>query len=102
METPPFAAVYDDATAILAIAGDIDETGLSDFRSALEHATAHHSRSTTVDLSAVTLLTSSALATLATARHRSTRAAVELDVTAPRDSIAGRVLAITGIPFRTL
>lgn len=100
MSTRRFDARYDPAVSTLFVSGEIDEDVLGQLDDRLREATADHSRSVVVDLTAVDYLPSVAIGALLSATQRATRAGHHLEVVAAHDTIAARVLAITGVPFR--
>jgi anti-anti-sigma factor len=99
LQERPFAASYDPGTGTLAVSGILDDLSLEQLRTAIDEATASHSRDTVVDLSDVDFLPSLALGALATTLKAMTAAGRRLVITTARGALAHRILQISGLPF---
>lgn len=86
------------ATGALEVSGDLDEGGEHLLRQDLQTFTGDHALGLCVDLSRVTFLPSAAIAVVVTAQRLAAQHGARLDLVAPPTSVAGRVLALCGIP----
>ena len=69
VSSTPFAFAFNEAAFLLVLSGDVNELAADKLREALAEATAHGTRSATVDLVDVTLLRSLAISALALTRR---------------------------------
>lgn len=92
---------YDEQAATLYLRGELDELVAPQLRECLNEATGGGTRSVTVDLTAVTLLPSTAIGALVVANRRAGEHGQVVDLVAEAGSIAGRVLSISGLAYRT-
>ena len=100
VDDTPYAAAYDASSGLLTITGSVDELSGPTFRSDLEKYSAEYTRDLVVDLTAVDFFPSLAIGVLAVAAKNARNAGTTLDVIATPDSIVGRVLTISRLPFR--
>lgn len=82
----------------LLVFGEVDERCAPDFRARLHEATRAGTWDVVVDLSAVTLLASSAIRDLFDYLARSHASGAELTISAPKGSLAGQVLGLVDMP----
>lgn len=100
MQSARFTATYDEDTATLTVAGDVDEDASVSLREALDDPSREGDLKA-VDLSGVTLLPSFGIGVLAVALRQASDEGRELDLVAQQGTIAQRVLEICGLPYRT-
>lgn len=96
----PFAVDFDESSAVLTIAGDVDEAESTAIQAAIESHSLGYTRDLSVDLSAVTYLPSVAIGVLAKARQAFPSPA-GLELVAAAGTIAQRVLVVCALPHRT-
>lgn len=87
-----------DATGDLEVSGDLDEGADHLLRQDLQTFTGDHALGLRVDLSGVTFFPSAAIAVVVAAQRRAAEHGARLELLAPPASVAGRVLALCGIP----
>ena len=80
------------------MSGSVDETRIDELRSAIDENTAHFTRDLTIDLADVDFLPSTGIGVLAGALREAQAKGHRLELVAPANSIAGRVLLICGLP----
>jgi anti-anti-sigma factor len=95
-EERPYSAEFDLADARLTVHGEIGELDTADFRRDLLDAVAHTEQTVVVDLSDVDFLPSAAIGVLVGAIKG---AAGQIELVAAKQSIAGHLLSICGLPF---
>jgi anti-anti-sigma factor len=100
VDDTPYAATYDASRALLTVTGSVDELSGPTFRSDLEKYSDGFTRDLTADLTGVDFFPSLAIGVLAVAAKNARVAGHTLDVIATPDSIVGRVLTISRLPFR--
>jgi anti-anti-sigma factor len=100
VQTTRFTTTYDEDTATLTVAGDVDEDASVSLREALDDAS-RTGELHAVDLSGVTLLPSFGIGVLAVALRQAADEGRGLDLVAAQGSISQRVLEICGLPYRT-
>lgn len=93
-------ATFDEQTAILHVRGEVHEQVTPQLHQCLDEATAGGTRSVTVDLTGVTLLVSRAIGALVVANRTAGEHGQGVDLVARADTIAARVLDITGLKYR--
>ncbi|WP_435742068.1 STAS domain-containing protein [Nocardioides sp. SYSU DS0663] len=84
---------------VLTVRGEVDELSVDRFRSDVEGASHQHERDLTVVLSEVEFFPSVAIGVLATALKGAARNGVDFTIVADEESVVGRVLTISGMPF---
>ena len=94
----PFAMRFDATSSVLAVSGDLDEGPTAALRSAIKERSQEYASSVTLDLSAVTYLSSAAVGVLAKAGQAFSTPGADLELTAKSGSVAERVLTVCAIP----
>jgi anti-anti-sigma factor len=83
----------------LIVSGSVDETCVDEFRNAIDECTGHFTRDLIIDVGDVDFLPSLAIGVLAGALREAEKQGRRLELVAPANSIAGRVLRICGLPY---
>ncbi|MEJ2869242.1 SpoIIE family protein phosphatase [Actinomycetospora sp. OC33-EN08] len=97
-EEPPFSAQpLPGAPDTIVVAGPVDSRSADEFRRALAHASRGSTTDSTVDLSAVTHLTSIGVAALVETREKAERAGRRCRFVAPTGTAAAFVLDLVGL-----
>lgn len=92
---------FDATSNVLAISGDLDEGPTAALRKEIEERSKGFLSSLTLDLSAVTYLSSAAVGVLAKAGRQFSASGAELELAASSGSVAERVLTVCAMPHRT-
>jgi anti-anti-sigma factor len=96
-----FAVALDESAGVLAVEGEVDEPAATALRDTLAEATDQYAQGLTVDLSEVLYLPSAAIGVLVVAQQKVRAAGGQLELRAREGTIAQRVLAVCGLPYRT-
>jgi anti-anti-sigma regulatory factor len=103
LEAPPpdnYASNFDPQTQTLILKGEIDETDVEQLRNDVHLATAQFTRSTTIDLSEVTFLTSRAIGALVVAQETARSSVTEIALRTTTGSITDKILTILSLPHQ--
>jgi anti-anti-sigma factor len=94
-------ATFDEATAVLTLRGEIDETAGVALRENIATATQNYTRSIAIDLTEVDFFPSLAVGVIARALARAREAGIELVLRAAPGTVAQRVLTVCGLEHQT-
>ena len=100
MEERPLAFSYDAETRTLHVSGEVDELSGPALREALGTHSADYTERLVVDLGEVDFLPSAGVGVLAVAMRNADERGSELELVAPKGTIAQQVLNICGLPHR--
>lgn len=95
-------ATFDEATAVLTLRGDIDETAGVALRENIATTTQDYTRSIAIDLTEVDYFPSLAVGVIAKALARAREAGIELVLRAAPGTVAQRVLTVCGLEHETV
>jgi anti-anti-sigma factor len=94
-------ATFDEATAVLTLRGEIDESAGVALRENIATTTQNYTRSIAIDLTEVDYFPSLAVGVIARALARAHEAGIELVLRAAPGTVAQRVLTVCGLEHQT-
>ena len=94
-------ATFDEATAVLTLRGEIDESAGVALRENIATTTQNYTRSIAIDLTEVEYFPSLAVGVIARALARAREAGIDLVLRAAPGSVAQRVLTVCGLEHQT-
>lgn len=100
MDVSPFSLVFDEASDVLTVTGELDEISSAALRDAVQEHTRDYASSIVIDLSDVDYLPSVAIGVLAVSLQSAAAHGQSVELVAVEGSIAQRVLQVCAMPHR--
>lgn len=101
MDPAALALVFDEASHLLTVTGELDELTAAELRDAIRKHSGDYSHPVVVDLSGVEYLPSAAIGVLAKSMQEAEARGHAVELVALDGTVAQRVLQVCALPHRT-